>query len=780
MSYISPRISIVDGTHLCLLPSCNNVLNSSVGGGSSEKNQHQQTHVAIANDVHHTNKGQTINIPAVPLSSICNIYNGGEYVSCCLGDYTAAGDIHIGSKRPQLSKSTSANKNNLHELPIETIQIQISDVSNAQYRFIHSTSLNNDNDSTANNLPLRVVVSDDLDEGIISVNNKLVKVCLPSFTTSDDHILPTQYGEDDCKVYGGKYYNITNDDTEIDDMMHSIQSGNKSRQSFEVQGAGSCLVADFLGLVGYGQALVLPQIKADLMIKLNSTDVNDTESTQQQKELLYMILKHSFLTDGTGILLPKSYANSTNLTSTTADSGESMISLIMSPLDRLGEDAVADDDAEESPSNGGCSEFLTQDGDASAHYSSNTTKDTQPTDTSSNTEPQEDPEWLKLIAQTVEHRLSKQEEESNQIERSAQARIDLVNQGRTTLHAASRTMMNHSTEEESVWSNDPEIFRLRYGVRPRASSSPCGGGISVVLDLELDILMPSGGGEGTANSSSSATNTLHDFHISCSLTCNHNQTTTTPENIRTSSGVVPTLISGDCITMLASACLEDIKISMNDDDNSTLDISIQGLWVDDASSSSNNNHPSTRRGAVLCILRLPIDSLFLAPPMSSQQRSGGQWIQHEIDFTSDNQHHYPEPNVIVDYRQPRTLTIDTSSEMNSTNNAKMWKDLVTNLNSSIGSSYINLYCKKDSPRLKFVIFSSKPEERVGECVLLFVGKREYDSFRHVTYLFFIPSHSYSSCQQLSSSFYGVYPSRQCSLLMKKVEKRRRNKVSRHY
>ena len=192
-----------------------------------------------------------------------------------------------------------------------------------------------------------------------------------------------------------------------------------------------------------------------------------------------------------------------------------------------------------------------------------------------------------------------------------------------------------------------------------------------------------------------------------------------PENIRTSSGVVPTLQSGDCITMLASVCLEDLKMSMNDDDNSTLDVSIQGLWVDAASSATSN---PTRRGAVLCILRLPIDSLFLAPPISSQQRSGGQWIQHEIDFTSNNQHHYPEPDVIIDYRQPRTLTIDTSNEMNSAN-AKMWKDLVTNLNSSIGgSSYIDLYCKKDSPRLKLIIFSSNPEERVGECVLLFVGK----------------------------------------------------------
>ena len=736
MSYISPRISIVDGTHLlCLLPSSNNVLNSSDSGSSSEEKQHQQTHVTN-DDVHHTNneEGQTINIPAVPLSSICNIYSG-EYISCVSGDDIATGDININSK-PQVSNSS--DNNNLHELPIETMQIHTSDISNAQYRFIHSTSLINDV-STPNNVPLRVVVCDDLDEGIVSVNNNHVKVTLSSFTTSDE--MSAQHGdEDDCKIYGGEHYNIVNDDVGNGDdiIVNSTQSGNKSQQSFEVQGAGSCLVADFLGIVGYEQALVLPQISTEVLSKSSSTvGSKGDESIEQQKELLQMILRHSFLTDGMGILLPRSYANNTHLTTIKADDDSSSISLTMSPLERLGEEAF---DGEESPNDGG-SILLSQEGDASAQHSSNTTNDTQPTDTCNSTEPQEDPKWLKLIAQTVEHRLSKQVEETNQIKRSEQVRIDLVNQGRRTLHAASRPM-NHSIKEGGGLNTDPEVFRLRYGVRPRTSSGG-EGGISVVLDLELDILMPRICKEGTANSPSSTTNTIHDFHISCSLTSknkkNNQATTITPENIRTSSGVVPTLQSGDYITMLASVCLEDIKISMNDDDNSTLDISIQGLWVDDnASSCSSSNHTPTRRGAVLYILRLPIDSLFLAPPMlSSQRRSGGHWIQHEIDFTSNSQHCYPEPSAIVDYRQPRTLTIDTSNEMNSTN-AKMWKDLVSNLNASIGSggSYIDLYCKKDSPRLKLVIFSSNPEERVGEwCVLLFVVKAE---FIEACYLSFIP------------------------------------------
>ena len=274
-----------------------------------------------------------------------------------------------------------------------------------------------------------------------------MKVTLPSFTSSDEHtVSKTQHGdEDDCKIFGGEYYNINNRDPGNDDnMTYSIQSGsgNKREQSFKVQGAGSCLVANFLGIVGYEQALILPQISTELLSKLSSTDVNDgEESIQQQKELFQMMLGQSFLTDGVGILLPKSYMNKTNLTTTKTD--KSVISLTISPLERLDDDVVTTD--AESPNDG--SKLLTQEeGDVSAQHPSKSSsrKDGCNVD---NTSPQEDPEWLKLIAQTVEHRLSKQVEESNQIERSAQARIDLVNQGRRTLHAASR-LMNQSSKED--------------------------------------------------------------------------------------------------------------------------------------------------------------------------------------------------------------------------------------------------------------------------------------------------------------------------------------------
>ena len=175
------------------------------------------------------------------------------------------------------------------------MQIQTSDISSAEYRFLHSTRLINSDGSTTNSLPLRIVACDDLDEGIISVNNKHVKVTLPSFTNSDGHMSP-QY-RDECKViYGGEHYHIAKDDTGSDDIMMNRMQNKRSQQSFEIQDAGSCLVANFLGIVGYEQALVLPQVNTEVLSKLGSTDMKDEMSIQQQKELLYMIIRHSFLT----------------------------------------------------------------------------------------------------------------------------------------------------------------------------------------------------------------------------------------------------------------------------------------------------------------------------------------------------------------------------------------------------------------------------------------------------------------------------------------------------
>jgi hypothetical protein len=219
---------------------------------------------------------------------------------------------------------------------------------------------------------------------------------------------------------------------------------------------------------------------------------------------------------------------------------------------------------------------------------------------------------------------------------------------------------------------------------------------------------------------------------------------TSPKTIRTVSGIVPTLQSGDCITILASVLLADLRVNVMQEvsrisPSTMLDICIQGLWVkednngvtDYPSTSSNNGRSkatSDRHGAVLSILRLPVETLFLAPPISSSLPQSNHWIQYEFDFISDNTSRCrttssgqscPDTNAspilstaVFEYRSPHTLTIDTSSAIQ---DAKIWKDLVTNINARVGgNTFIDLYWKKGDPRLNLVIFGSNMEERAGE------------------------------------------------------------------
>lgn len=341
------------------------------------------------------------------------------------------------------------------------------------------------------------------------------------------------------------------------------------------------------------------------------------------------------------------------------------------------------------------------------------------------------PIWLDTIAHTVEHRLAADLSEVERMERSAQVCLDLVNEGRATVHSAMRGVASSGNNSN----DDPEVVRLRYGVRQRTSSieNACDG-ISVVMDLEVDVMLrPS----TTANIEASCTeqgdegatigNSLHDFHLSCSLAkvaSSSAAATTPPKTIHTVSGVVPTFQHGDCITILASVHLADMRLNIMQELgtsrlSSMLDMCIQGLWTTDDGNVSESKVASARHGAVLCILRLPVDTLFLAPPTLSPPPQANHWIQYEIDFGSSrsSQNHpgghpsAPQPSAVFEYRSPRTLSIDTSTVQDVT----IWKDLVSSMNARIGgNSFIDLYWKKGDPRLNLVIFGSNMEERAGE------------------------------------------------------------------
>jgi hypothetical protein len=157
---------------------------------------------------------------------------------------------------------------------------------------------------------------------------------------------------------------------------------------------------------------------------------------------------------------------------------------------------------------------------------------------------------------------------------------------------------------------------------------------------------------------------------------------------------------------------------------STVELTIQGYWVDGVSSAKrlywNPADSQNRQGAIMSILQLPEEIFFLSTS-SPTASGGGRCIQHEIDFVANvmSQEKYV-PIAIFEHREPRTLTIDTSSSVPIFQDPKIWKDLVSSLNAQIGlNSHIDLFWKTGDPLLRLVIFGSNLEERAGEYRIVF-------------------------------------------------------------
>ncbi|KAL9188180.1 hypothetical protein ACHAXT_006558 [Thalassiosira profunda] len=660
-------LAVVDGIHLCLLPpDCGGV----VGGGGDDS---------------------TIAVPAVPLARVREAL-GGEHAPFAQlgnGNADAPADDSRGDAEGAPDLMTS----------IEIITVRPSDLSRASYRFVHSTSLV----EGASKRSLRVFGAHAMEEASVTLaDDGHVEVCLPSFASD---FAPESAGDDGDLIFG--------DDEGTNGPGQSDAFGDDAPVC-AVEGAGCCIVVDLLGIAGYEQALVSPQVEANLLSAAWEGGADGGEAFQQRKQLLQTILRRLCVMDGAGLVRSKYLAET--------PSGERVgetLQFTMQPVEgqNVGDRYATTMSPETQPSSSG---MLTQE---EVEMQSSEQSDI-PTKEGTDNEmiPQEDPAWLKAIAETVSGRLAKEAAKAEQQKKSSVAQAELVRRGRKALHEASRCNFNTTTKSSgSDGYFDPEVCRLRYGTRPRTSLETSGG-ISSVLDLEIDVYVPS---DGKSRASSADTGVFHDFHLSCALANKHqstgDQSSATRSKIRTVSGVVPTLKSGDCVTILASVLLSELWTSLRDgDDTSTLDISIQGLWADASSDAqrvaSNPTQQKSRQGAVLCILRLPLDALLATPSITTPPRSG-HWIQQEIDFASVGDASSPAPTALFEYRQPRTLVIDTSGDTQ--HDIAMWKELVTNLNSIVGwSSFIDLYCKKGDPWLKLVVFGSNPEERAATVKLV--------------------------------------------------------------
>lgn len=648
-SVLAAPLAIVDGTYLCLLPS----------GDDDEE------------DVLH-------DVPALPCHEVWKRC-GPEAID--VTDTTTL--MHV-DEEDENDNETLGNDD--IQSKMTTISIRLSDISRYDFRFVHPVNvITHGGSSSVVQISSCCEYNNIIEVGISwsKDSNNLLDICFPSMTCDDDN------GEHDFECFeDGDCLDVYGDTSCIElDSSQKIQNSKIFSSSFQVHGVGSCLIADFTGVGGYEQALILPPVESSLMVEDASLNSSNGESVlTQRKHMLQTILANSILTDGSTAFLPQN----AEVNISTGPMNSTIFK--MSPVNReVVSRSCSKQNAVESQSNDVNMDVDNKSRDDQAKRNDNLTKD----DASSNLVPPKDPAWLEAIEQTIESRLAKQVAKENQLERTSQVRSDLIHKGRETIHKAARL---HCSGGSIDTSNDPQMLRLRYGARPRTFSHEQHG-LSAVIDMEVDIYLPS----------KHHAEELYDFHVSCTPASRDEENM---DNIRTQSGIVPVLQNGNCVTMIASISLNDLDCDdqSNSKSSSTLDFNIQGLWLDNF---------QKRQGSVLCTLRLLVNDVLFAP-VSSATRSG-HCIQHEIDFTSTNDETNTStisPSAVFDYRYPRTLNIDVSGSIG-LQGGKIWKDIVSKLNSQIGmGSYIDLYFIKGEPTLKLVIFASNPAEQTAITTLV--------------------------------------------------------------
>jgi hypothetical protein len=501
---------------------------------------------------------------------------------------------------------------------------------------------------------------------------------------------------DDRHIYG-----------DSNSLLYDYEAASRARdtkQFMDIQNAGSCLVADFLGIGAYEQVLVLPRLDGVPNIIFEQENESGKDMYLRKISFMKAILSRSFLTDGHGVLHSEQMEN---LDFEIRDDNSIAMTLPSMSLGDISADfsksEICKPKLESMPSP--VDKSMDVQTDSTPREGDKTNKD---------------PPWLKALEKTIEHRISKKQNEAAQIEKSNQVCQHLIARGRETLDKAIRRGLNISGKSLSSESlQDPQVVKLRYGMQPRSSMDASS--ISVVMDLEIDIYLPKILHSDKLSEMESVV--IHEFHVSCLVPKNDHSSSRGSSNdakvscqrIRTVSGLVPTLKPGDCVTVMAGVYFDNLSMSSLTDltNSSEVDLSIQGCWVDGVA-RVQGEQADNRHGTVLCVLRLSEDMLYLSPWNISSSNSG-RCIHHEIKFEVHAPDQELVASAIYEYREPYTLAFDTSG-LSNLQDPMMWKDFITSLNRRIGfNSHIDLFWKNGDPKLKLVIFGTNKEEQAGKC-----------------------------------------------------------------
>ena len=253
-----------------------------------------------------------------------------------------------------------------------------------------------------------------------------------------------------------------------------------------------------------------------------------------------------------------------------------------------------------------------------------------------------------------------------------------------------------------------DILRIRSLSRPMDEASKSNG-LSLQLNIEVDIILPLPSHEMEKGS-------LHNVHLSCSL----GEGQVTNALVKTQSGMVPTLSTGDCVTIMAMIRVIDVIFDEGkevDDSSGFLVLSLGVLWQDEYENQSNGCGLALK-GTVLASMALRSESF-----LYHQDSTDMQLI--EFSDESNDQRECIDSIGVFEYRSPSDVVYNVSNDTN-VNLQRKWEERINGLNKRLkGDHQIDLVHDRERMLVNLTIFASSLERREGKykCIICFHVRR---------------------------------------------------------
>ena len=649
---MSAPLAIVDGTHLCLLPSC---------------------HLDCKKDVHEISGISALPLHCIPYLMktanedneehqhfLCNIESLWETIDVDICPYEAALTAKSALSSPP--SSTWNRIGNIIQKPL--------DINDQHFEIV----LVNDEDAILIHPPVYETESNH------SIDSRSLNILQLSLAPSSTGILSSPF---------------------ITDAKDVNTSLSTSTLLLQVNNVSGYFVADFVGN-GCEQIVMLPHINQATL-----SDSTKTDTVEQRKLKLLSILQHSILTDGTDVLYGQNVKPMRIGSELIQHSFEQRVNTFNYPVIAL---PIVDKNIGLQRQLAGNTQKKrtrvalppAEEGLDITHESGNSQEETEG----------HNDIFLK-IEQGLRNRLIQQSIAVSQMEQSYQMRWKAIASARDVAYRITRgddvsCQSRNATQDASSLCNPTPFTRIFQNQTTRSDQRdsqndrslierhiilPCPVKMTQIkwqsfpgsnrLELYVDVLaFPHKTNDSLEKEPPKY---LNDVYLSCSCT-----TLPVGKNLRTSSGVVPILKQGECVSIMA--CVEGTTFGHQE----YIDIVIDAQWTEGGRQEYNNQQ--LRRGLVLGVVRLPIEAVILHHPISGVEFEDGAFrVPCETR---------PSPKAVFECREPRILRISSSHVNDLVRDELLWKVLSTSAG-GVGRIELNPKCGTIS------VYGNTPDRRAG-------------------------------------------------------------------